>query len=51
MGLGALFGGARILMGAHFLSDVLYAAVLMLLVANLLHRAMFGWKGKSLTGS
>ncbi len=42
MGLGCLFGGARVVMGAHFLSDVLYAAVLMLLVAFLLHRLMYG---------
>ncbi len=42
MALGSLFGAARILMGAHFLSDVLFAAFFMLLTTALLHAAMFG---------
>ena len=42
MALGALFGGARIAMGAHFLSDVLYAAVFMLLTSAILHGVMYG---------
>ncbi len=42
MGLGAIFGGARILLGAHFLSDVLYAAVLSLGTSAALCVAFFG---------
>lgn len=39
---GCLFGFARIAMGAHFLSDVIYAAFFMLLTGAILHAAMFG---------
>ena len=39
---GFLFGAARIAMGAHFFSDVVFAAFFMLLVSALLHAAMFG---------
>lgn len=39
---GGAFGFARIAMGAHFFSDVIYAAFLMLLVTALIHAAMFG---------
>jgi len=42
MGFGVLFGGARILLGAHFLSDVLYAAVLVLATSAGLHALLFG---------
>lgn len=44
MALGCVFGGARIVAGAHFLSDVLFAAFFMLLVSALLHALMFGRK-------
>jgi lipid A 4'-phosphatase len=39
---GAVLGLARILMGAHFLSDVLFAAFFMPLTIALLHAAMYG---------
>lgn len=42
MAAGSLFGFARIAMGAHFLSDVLFAAFFMLGTSALLHLAMFG---------
>jgi lipid A 4'-phosphatase len=41
MGLGALFGLARIAAGAHFLSDVVFAAVFVQLVLALLYAVMF----------
>ncbi len=44
MGVGVIFGGARILLGAHFLSDVLYAAVLSLSASAALCAAFFGKK-------
>ena len=44
MGVGALFGVARIVMGAHFLSDVLFAAFFMLTATAGIHAAMFGRK-------
>jgi len=40
--VGCAFGLARIAMGAHFLSDVLFAALLMLAASAVLHLAMFG---------
>jgi lipid A 4'-phosphatase len=40
--LGSLMGLARIAMGAHFLSDVLYACLFMLLSSALLHALFFG---------
>ncbi len=39
---GVLFGLARIVMGAHFFSDVVFAAITMLITAAALHAAMFG---------
>ena len=44
MGLGCLIGAARVIAGAHFLSDVLFAAFFMLLTSAALHGLMFGWK-------
>lgn len=44
MGVGGIFGAARIVMGAHFLSDVLFAAFFMLLVSALLFGALYGRK-------
>jgi lipid A 4'-phosphatase len=42
MAAGGAFGLARIAMGAHFLSDVLFAALLMLAASAALHAALFG---------
>ena len=42
MGLGVLFGLARLAAGAHFLSDVLFAALFTQLVLAALHAAMYG---------
>lgn len=42
MAAGAAFGATRIAMGAHFLSDTLFAALLMLATNSLLHALMFG---------
>ena len=42
MGAGGLFGLARIVMGAHFLSDVIYAAFFMLLSVACVHAALYG---------
>lgn len=42
MGAGALFGGARLLLGAHFLSDVLFAAALSLATGAGLAAIFFG---------
>ena len=42
LGVGAFFGFARIVMGAHFLSDTLFAAFFVLLTIAFLHAAMFG---------
>ncbi len=47
IGTGALFGFVRLAMGAHFLSDILFAALLMLAVSAILHAIMFGWKTTS----
>lgn len=44
MGAGGVFGAARIAMGAHFLSDVLFAAFFMLLVSALLYGVLYGRK-------
>ncbi len=44
MAIGGLFAGARILMGAHFLSDVLAAMFLVLGISGALHSALFGRK-------
>jgi lipid A 4'-phosphatase len=44
MALGSLFAAARVIIGAHFLSDILFAAFFMLIVNTLLHSAMFGRK-------
>jgi membrane-associated phospholipid phosphatase len=42
LGYGSLAGLNRIIMGAHFASDVFFAGVLMLLGCSLLHMAFFG---------
>lgn len=42
LGSGALFGGLRIAMGAHFLSDVLWAGALMLLSSACVHALIYG---------
>ncbi len=42
MALGFLFGGARLVSGAHFMSDVLYAAVFILPTIALCHALLFG---------
>jgi len=42
MGLGVLFGFARLVTGAHFLSDIVFAAFFMQAVLGLLHTSMFG---------
>lgn len=43
--IGLLAGGVRILQGAHFFSDVLFAGVFMALTASLLHIAFIGvWR-------
>jgi lipid A 4'-phosphatase len=44
LGFGFLAGLNRIIMGAHFLSDVFFAGVFMLLGCCLLHTAFFGRK-------
>jgi len=44
VGVGSLFAGARILLGAHFLSDVVYACVLVTAVSAGLHALIFGKK-------
>jgi len=44
MGLGSLFGLARFVAGAHFLSDVLFAALFMQITLALLHGMMFGFE-------
>ena len=41
-GLGILFGVSRIMMGAHFLSDVLFAAFFMYFLSAALYAGMFG---------
>jgi lipid A 4'-phosphatase len=41
---GALAGLLRIGMGGHFLSDVLYAGVFMILGVGAIHALMFGWR-------
>jgi lipid A 4'-phosphatase len=41
---GSAFGLARIAMGGHFFSDVLFAALLMLALSAALHVAMYGQK-------
>jgi len=42
MALGSLFAAARVVIGAHFLSDIIFAAFFMLIINTLLHSAMFG---------
>jgi lipid A 4'-phosphatase len=44
LGFGSLAGFNRIIMGAHFVSDVFFAGVFMLLGCRLLHAAFFGRK-------
>ncbi|HEU0117163.1 MAG TPA: phosphatase PAP2 family protein, partial [Alphaproteobacteria bacterium] len=47
MGVGSLFGLSRLAMGAHFLSDIIYAMVFMLVASAALHALMFGRKETS----
>jgi lipid A 4'-phosphatase len=57
MGAGCSFGFVRLAMGAHFFSDIVYAAFFMLTASAALHAAMYGrretserwraWFGKS----
>lgn len=42
MAAGAVFGGARLMMGAHFLSDVLFSALVVIAINTLLYMLMFG---------
>lgn len=42
MAAGGFFGFTRIAMGAHFFSDVVWAAAFMLVVSTALHAAMYG---------
>jgi lipid A 4'-phosphatase len=44
IGLGSLFSFARLATGAHFLSDIVYAGVMMQAFLALLHGLMFGWE-------
>jgi lipid A 4'-phosphatase len=44
IGGGAVFGGLRIIMGAHFLSDVLWAGLFMLASSAVLHGLFYGFK-------
>lgn len=44
MAVGAAFGATRIIMGAHFISDVLFAALFMFASAAALHATLFGWR-------
>lgn len=51
---GIIFGANRIMMGGHFLSDVIYAGIFMLIVNIVLFRIIFGtgawrdyWKNKA----
>lgn len=47
LGIGSLFGLARIMMGAHFLSDVLFALLVMLSAAAAFHALLFGFSATS----
>jgi lipid A 4'-phosphatase len=42
MGAGILFSFARLVMGAHFLSDIIYAAFFMLLSSAIIYGTMYG---------
>lgn len=42
MGAGAVFGFVRLAMGAHFFSDIVYAAFFMLATISCVHAAMYG---------
>ena len=44
LGGGLVFGGNRVIMGAHFLSDVLFAGMTMLVVGAALHAVFYGWR-------
>lgn len=44
MAAGATAGALRVWMGAHFFSDVVFAAVFMLLTAAALHALFHGWR-------
>lgn len=43
MAVGSLFGVARIIMGAHFFSDVLFATLFMLITSAGVHAFLYGW--------
>ena len=42
--VGSLFGLARMIMGAHFFSDVLFAALFMLASSAAIHASLYGWR-------
>lgn len=44
LALGSAFGIARIIMGAHFFSDVLFAALFMFMTSAGVHAGLYGWR-------
>ncbi|NCC03911.1 MAG: phosphatase PAP2 family protein [Proteobacteria bacterium] len=44
MGCGAVFASARLVMGAHFLSDIFYALVLVTILNAVIHTMLYGRK-------
>jgi lipid A 4'-phosphatase len=44
MGCGAIFASARIAMGAHFLSDVVYALVIVTMINATIHALLYGYR-------
>lgn len=44
LGGGILFGGNRVIMGSHFLSDVIFSGIFMLAVSAALHTLFYGWQ-------
>lgn len=44
IGGGIIFGATRIIMGAHFFSDVLFAAFFMMASSALIFALMYGWR-------
>ena len=51
MALGSLFGATRIIMGAHFLSDVVFAFFIVYFAAWLLHRLLYPAPSRSAAAS
>lgn len=45
--IGSVTAAGRLAFGGHFLSDVLFAALLSLMICQLLFRAFFGWRDSS----